>query len=147
MTLIWNRTLASEADLDDITNDVATVCPKGSILLLSGDLAAGKTTFVVHFCQRWGLTLMQSPTYAIHQRYGNERVSIDHFDLYRLETEEELESAGVYDLLNQPSDYKFIEWPERLDSANIPLSQNLYGLSFRIQADGKRAIQFFQINR
>ncbi|AGH95584.1 tRNA (adenosine(37)-N6)-threonylcarbamoyltransferase complex ATPase subunit type 1 TsaE [Pseudobdellovibrio exovorus] len=147
MTPIWNRTISSEAELNQIANEIATTCAKGSILLLSGDLAAGKTTFVVHFCQRWGLKLMQSPTYAIHQRYANEQIVVDHFDLYRLETEEELESAGVYDLLNQASDYKLIEWPERLDVQSIPLTQNLYGLSFRIEADGKRTIQFFEINR
>lgn len=81
--------------------------------LLKGDLGSGKTTFVRHFLE-WadGNQIANSPTFALHQIYSCPTGPINHFDLYRIETDSELESIGFPDLIANPLAINFIEWPE-----------------------------------
>lgn len=116
-----------------------------SIILLAGDLSAGKTTFVSYFCKTFGLEFVQSPTYSIHQRYQNNLVTIDHFDLYRLNTTDEIESSGFYDLLAEKSDYQIIEWPERLNLADLPIGSNKFLLQFEVLSSTRRHLNLFKI--
>ncbi|MEY2977298.1 MAG: hypothetical protein RLZZ435_1437, partial [Cyanobacteriota bacterium] len=63
------------------------VLPAGSVLLLQGNLGAGKTTFVQGLAQGLGiLEAVVSPTFILLNEYPEGRVSLYHFDLYRLET-------------------------------------------------------------
>lgn len=117
--------------MEALAAEIRKHMPPPALLLLSGPLAAGKTTFAGCFCRIQGLPFTQSPTYAIHQRYENAAVRVDHFDLYRLENEDELQAAGVYDLLAEPADYQLIEWPERLHSEDLPLGREIYRLELR----------------
>lgn len=129
-----------EKDLQALAKEIrATILPQ-SLILLSGDLAAGKTTLVSYFCGEWGLKFVQSPTYAIHQRYENDLVKIDHFDLYRLETEDQLQSSGFYDLVNEGADYKLIEWPERIKIEDLPMNQPVYRIDLQRIGESERKI-------
>lgn len=77
-------------------------------ITLSGDLGAGKTTFVQGFAEAIGIhERIASPTYALHQEYGN---ALSHIDLYRLQPKE----ADVFlSTLGPPEGIRFIEWPSR----------------------------------
>lgn len=129
-----------ENELPLVIKEMRDLIAPNSIILLSGDLASGKTTWVSQFCREMGLEYVQSPTYAIHQRYQNREISIDHFDLYRLETEDELQAAGLYDLLDEPADYKMIEWPERINLHDLPLNKPVYALRLEKTSDGERRV-------
>lgn len=132
------------ADLNNAVIKIKEVIQSNSIVLLSGSLSAGKTTFVSHFAQSFGIEIVQSPTYAIHQTYQNLKVTIDHFDLYRLNSEEELDSAGFYDLLSNKSDYKFIEWPQRIANQNLPLGVKIYLIEIEKKDKNIRTLNLFE---
>ncbi|MGZ3725517.1 MAG: tRNA (adenosine(37)-N6)-threonylcarbamoyltransferase complex ATPase subunit type 1 TsaE [Pseudobdellovibrio sp.] len=134
-------------DLKSFAKDLTTMLPRGSCVLLSGPLGAGKTSLVSAFCEHLHVKVVQSPTYAIHHRYRLEKMTIDHFDLYRLETEDEIQASGFYDLLAEPTDYKFVEWSERVGSESFDLMSNLFRIEISMEAaDKTRLIRIFQLN-
>ena len=82
----------------------------GDIVLLSGDLGAGKTVFTRGFVKGLGINDdVVSPTFTIMNEYGDGRVN--HFDLYRLNSIEEFESTGAQEALYSDA-ISIVEWPE-----------------------------------
>ena len=85
-----------------------------NIVLLEGDLGAGKTTLVKDFVR---LTAhgeeADSPTFSIVNAYETDEATIYHFDLYRLNTTEEVEDIGFWDYIESGSPC-FIEWPDKI---------------------------------
>jgi tRNA threonylcarbamoyladenosine biosynthesis protein TsaE len=82
-------------------------------IYLSGDLGAGKTTWVRGFLAGCGVTaVVRSPTYTLIEIYDLGAVRALHLDLYRLQDASELEALGLRDWA-QPGYLWLIEWPER----------------------------------
>jgi tRNA threonylcarbamoyladenosine biosynthesis protein TsaE len=105
----------SESELSIATKELYNIInahKKPLIVFLNGDLGAGKTTFVKflmqHFCYE---DLVTSPTFNIHQIYTCKNDIINHFDLYRLDSEDELYNIGFYDIICR--DINIIEWPDK----------------------------------
>lgn len=86
-----------------------------TIILLRGDLGAGKTTFVKHFVNYTGgeLSDVDSPTFSIVNTYKSTSKPVHHFDLYRLNSAEEIEDIGFMEYIDS-GDLCFIEWPEKI---------------------------------
>jgi tRNA threonylcarbamoyladenosine biosynthesis protein TsaE len=86
----------------------------GAVVLLHGDLGAGKTTLTQGIARGLGVTgYVQSPTFTLVSEHEGSGLKLYHLDLYRLSDESELESFG-YDQYLAPSDgVSVIEWPER----------------------------------
>lgn len=83
-----------------------------NVLLLKGNLGAGKTTFTQYFLKKIGSSdEVSSPTYSIVNEYHTPKGNVFHFDLYRLNSFEEVEAIGMYEYL-QNSFLCIIEWPE-----------------------------------
>ena len=84
------------------------------IFAFSGDLGAGKTSFITALCKVLGVAeTVTSPTYSIIQEYKTrDNEIIFHIDLYRLKSKEEAMDAGVEDCLLS-DDICMVEWPER----------------------------------
>lgn len=93
------------------------VCPRGCFLSLYGEMGVGKTAFVRGFASAFGVRGVKSPTYTMVNEYRSpDGVKIFHFDLYRIESEEDLCSIGFDDYLGQEG-YCLAEWSENVESA------------------------------
>jgi tRNA threonylcarbamoyladenosine biosynthesis protein TsaE len=85
------------------------------IVLLRGDLGAGKTTLVKGIVEGFQAASAQdvtSPTFTLVHEYRGPRATLYHIDLYRIDTERELETLGIDDLL-APDSILLIEWGEK----------------------------------
>ena len=92
---------------------LATKIKAGLVLCLEGDLGAGKTLFVQGIAKELGvIEEVTSPTFSLMNIYEG-RYSIYHFDLYRLESSDELENIGFYEYSQREDDVVIIEWPDR----------------------------------
>ncbi|MBQ7452809.1 MAG: tRNA (adenosine(37)-N6)-threonylcarbamoyltransferase complex ATPase subunit type 1 TsaE [Clostridia bacterium] len=90
---------------------LAKTCKKGDILLLYGDLGAGKTVFAKGFVSHFSRASVVSPTFTIVNTYPG-KTPVYHFDLYRIENPAELEQIGFEDYL-YGGGICLIEWPEK----------------------------------
>ena len=115
---------------------IGAVLMPGDVVLLSGDLGAGKTTLARAMLKRRGLVgEAPSPTFAIVQPYAPPEVDlpIAHVDLYRIEAEDELIELGLDDYLYDGA--LLIEWPERLGGSGWPEA-----LLLTISGEGERRV-------
>jgi len=92
--------------------ELAARLEPGDVVLVNGDLGAGKTTFVRGACRALGVTgIVTSPTYTIGQVYdAGEGREVAHLDLYRLKTLAGEDPALLDDYLT-PARIGFVEWP------------------------------------
>jgi tRNA threonylcarbamoyladenosine biosynthesis protein TsaE len=109
------------------------------ILAFSGDLGAGKTTFIHALCDYLGVEdAVSSPTFALINEYSFYKDAtthiINHMDWYRLRDENEAINAGMEDALMQKNNYSLIEWPEKA-AAILPFPH----LHIEIKSDGADA--------
>src|SRR5690242_1736306 len=86
---------------------------RGGIVLLRGDLGAGKTTFTKGVAEALDAASQDdvtSPTFTLIHEYRGPRVSIFHIDLYRIENDRDLATLGLDDLINDDNNLLLIEW-------------------------------------
>jgi tRNA threonylcarbamoyladenosine biosynthesis protein TsaE len=105
---------------------VARGLQPGLNIYLSGELGAGKTTFVRGLLRELGFEgRVKSPTYALVELYVISRLNLYHFDFYRFRDPEEWHEAGFRDLFS-PSNICLVEWPEKardlLPTADISIT-------------------------
>ena len=88
---------------------------KKNIVLLKGDLGAGKTTFVKEFVSYMGGNKddVDSPTFSLMNSYLVDGNDVYHFDLYRIETPHEVEDIGFMEYMDS-GNLCFIEWPDKI---------------------------------
>jgi tRNA threonylcarbamoyladenosine biosynthesis protein TsaE len=115
----------SEGETHAVARELAASLNPGDVLLLSGNLGAGKTTFVRGLADGLGIlpSEVSSPTFTLVHEYPGGRLALFHADLYRLE------SVGAEDLgLEEPNvaaGVLVIEWPDRL-SRPIPAARQIH---------------------
>jgi tRNA threonylcarbamoyladenosine biosynthesis protein TsaE len=105
-----------EGGLEELAARVARCLEPGDIVVLGGEVGAGKTTFVRAAARALGVgERVTSPTYQIARGYegtaGGRKVRVNHLDLYRLETLEEKDALELDDYLD-PEAITFVEWAE-----------------------------------
>ena len=94
---------------------LAAVLAPPLIVLLRGDLGAGKTTLVKGIAEGFGAARAEdvtSPTFTLVHEYRGPHITLYHIDLYRIETQRDLETLGLDDLL-APNCVLLIEWGEK----------------------------------
>lgn len=101
------------------------------VFLLSGPMAAGKTEFVKQWGALWGISDVASPSFALHHSYESSQGYLEHWDLYRLDDVDQLESVGFWDLFQAQEGILLIEWPERVPSEWWPRDWKTYWLEFK----------------
>lgn len=92
---------------------------KKQLVLLEGDLGAGKTTIVQTIANLLGHKGAESPTFSIINEYPT-LPQITHVDLYRMESSADIESTGFWDIFDQESGFVFVEWPSRVPEREWP---------------------------
>ena len=111
------RETTSGAETEAAGAAMAGALAAGDVVLVSGELGAGKTTFVRGACRALGVEgPVTSPTYTVGQVYAARGVEVAHLDLYRLETLEGEDPALLEDYLT-PERIAFVEWPGVGESA------------------------------
>ena len=141
-------TLKNETETTKIGSKLASCLKGGEVIYLKGELGTGKTTLVRGVLNRLGHAgNVKSPTYTIVEPYLIDSHVIYHFDLYRLDDPEELESLGIRDYCDGQS-ICFFEWPEKggnlLPNADINLEltylENTRELEFTSKSDVGKTI-------
>ncbi len=111
------HTCNSLQQMQTIAAELVQQWQPGQVICLSGTLGAGKTTLVQAMLQAMGYQdKVTSPTFTIVEPYTINDLEIYHFDLYRLESPDELEMIGFHHYFN-PNSICFIEWPEKAGNA------------------------------
>jgi tRNA threonylcarbamoyladenosine biosynthesis protein TsaE len=101
----------SASETEAIGAELAKRLAPGDVVVISGDLGAGKTTLIRGAARALGVTEpVTSPTFTIGRRYTGGRLPISHLDLYRLETIEGEDPALIDDYLGTEG-VAFVEWP------------------------------------
>ncbi len=139
------------ADLPAFAADVLARLPRkssgASLVALSGDLGAGKTTLVQALSRALGVEEpVVSPTYVLmksyplkHQRWER----LIHVDFYRLEKPEELEPLKLGEVLADPKNFVCLEWPERAEG-KLPNPDLALRLSSEGMGAGERNVEIVQ---
>lgn len=104
----------SEQETRQFASDFAKTLKGGEKICLVGSLGAGKTTFVRGFVEAFSFSSadVQSPTFTLVREYGNSP-TIFHVDLYRLDKEDEIFEAGIFELLGS-DELVILEWADNL---------------------------------
>jgi tRNA threonylcarbamoyladenosine biosynthesis protein TsaE len=106
------RTTSSEAETRALAASIAPALRVGDVVVLAGELGAGKTTFAKGLAAGLGVTeTVTSPTFTIVQQYEG-RVPLAHVDVYRLERLQELHDLGFDELLE--GSVVIVEWGDAI---------------------------------
>jgi len=112
MSCTRTRETASGTETEALGAALASALRPGDVVLLSGDVGAGKTTFVRGACRALGVREpVRSPTFMLARRY-RARATISHLDLFRLAGSLAREVPGLLSDYTGPEDIVFVEWPE-----------------------------------
>ena len=102
--------------IDEAANAIYNAVKGRDIITFSGEMGAGKTTFIQALCRRIGVKgVMGSPTFSIINEYESKDRPVYHIDLYRCRDEEEAIRAGVEDCLYSGCTC-LVEWPSKAPS-------------------------------
>jgi tRNA threonylcarbamoyladenosine biosynthesis protein TsaE len=144
--LIFSETIQDLSDLNKVVEKIKPYFKSHSLILLDGDLGAGKTTLTSQLLKSCGYDQATSPTYALHHSYSmtldHENTKIEHLDLYRLQNEDEVESSGLWDLFKDPQSIILVEWADRVSIDQWPLDWKRYLIQIN-QTEESRIYNFY----
>lgn len=127
----------SETETEQMGTSLAPQLRAGDVLLLRGELGAGKTAFVRGLAKGLGiLEAVSSPTFTLMHVYDGE-VPLHHLDLYRLSDADEFYAAGLDDAVGRDA-IAVIEWPEMAEAA-LPEMRLVIALSYG-EMEGERRL-------
>lgn len=137
----FSATTASAEETRLAGAEFARLLKGGDLVLLSGDLGSGKTTFAQGIARGLGTSAtVQSPTFTLVAEYGSGSTGLElvHMDLYRLETQGEVASAGLDEYLDRPDSVTVVEWPERYPGFDL---EPAWRVAVRHEGDATRQIE------
>ena len=146
--------ISSIHDLEKISNKIKKKLKKGDVIFLYGEIGVGKTTFarllINNYEKEKNLKVSEvlSPTFNIVFEYDIKKLTIKHYDLYRLKNGSDIKNIGLFEDLEQT--ITLIEWPELIKekpSNRIDLffeySENMIERSLIIKTSGRLKIHEF----
>ena len=121
--------ISKEKDTKLVAERLCKLIDVGDFILLSGNLGVGKTTFIKYIINslqrtnRQEISEVPSPTFNITNEYQIKKISIKHYDLYRIKNQKELNNLGIQE--NLKKQITLIEWPEIVKKLKIKNSISL----------------------
>ena len=115
--------ISEEKDTKSVAEKLSKTIKQGDVILLSGNLGVGKTTFVKYIINslqknnKLKKSEVPSPTFNIIHEYQINKILIKHYDLYRIQNKTELNNLGIRE--NLENQITFVEWPNIVKNLNI----------------------------
>lgn len=144
MELLFSKSHCKESQVEELILQVKSYLKPRTILFLEGDLGSGKTTFVRLLLESYHYHLANSPTYAFRHTYETQGLKIEHVDLYRLQSEEDIESIGLWDLFSETENLIIVEWGSRVPTSDWPLDWPQYTLKISKADEFSRHYEFYK---
>lgn len=141
--IVSERMTASAEETESVGVWLAGQIEAGDILLLEGELAAGKTTLVRGLVRALGgdADEVSSPTFVLLQTYPVTRgqvTSVHHLDLYRLgDRIRDLREIGIEEVVNDPSAVAAVEWPKDALASWLPSGARVWRVGFQVIDDSR----------
>ena len=127
----------SALETENLAKKFASKLKGNEVIAFYGDLGAGKTAFTRGVADFFGLKdEVSSPTFALVNEYSSEKTKIYHFDMYRINTFEDLESTGFFDYLGRG--IILVEWSENIKEY---LPENLIEIKISKTGESSREIE------
>ena len=131
----------SPAETESLGEAWGRTAQRGWVIALSGELGAGKTQLVKGLARGLDITVrVHSPTFTLVNEYDGGRLRLFHLDLYRLETRQQILSAGLDEWLS-PDGVAVIEWAERIYELRVT-SYGLKKVQIEIVGELERRIVY-----
>ena len=121
--------ISKESSTAKFARKFSKVLKVGDVVLLHGEIGAGKTTFIRYLVNslekknKVKLGEITSPTFSILNEYEIKNITIRHYDLFRIKDSNEIKNIGIYE--NIHDFITFIEWPDKIQK-KIKKKYNLY---------------------
>ena len=125
--------LSSEKKTEELANKILKKIKVGDIIFLYGEIGVGKTTFIKYLINgfqkknKLKLTEVTSPTFNLLNEYQINKIKINHYDLFRLKSVEEIKNLGLFE--NNKNLITLIEWPQIIEKK----PKNLIELNFKYE--------------
>ena len=139
--------LSSEKKTEELANKVSKKLKLGDIIFLHGEMGVGKTTFIRYLINAFQKenklkqTEITSPTFNLLNEYQINNIKINHYDLFRLKSVEELKSLDLFE--DNKDTITFIEWPQIIKES----PKNLIEFNFKYEKDHQtRSVQIKGLN-
>ena len=134
--------LSSENKTEELAKEISKKIKPKDVIYLYGEMGVGKTTFVRYMINEFQkknklqITEVTSPTFNILCEYDINQIKINHYDLFRLKTKEEILNLDIFNDISNT--ITFIEWPQIIDKK----PDNLIELDFKYEENHqKRSVQ------
>ena len=108
--------ISEEKDTKSVAEKFSKLIKQGDFILLSGNLGVGKTTFIKYIIQEFQKknklkqTEVTSPTFNLLNEYKIKEIKINHYDLFRLKSNEEVKNLDLF--IDTKNSITLIEWPQ-----------------------------------
>ncbi len=139
--------LSSEKKTEELANKILKKLKGGDVVFLYGEIGVGKTTFIKYLingfqkANKLKLTEVTSPTFNLLNEYQINQIKINHYDLFRLKSVEEIKNLGLFE--DNRNLITLIEWPQIIKKK----PKNLIELNFKYEDDHqKRSAQIKGLN-
>ena len=139
--------LSAEKKTEELANKILKKLKVGDVVFFYGEIGVGKTTFIKYLINgfqkenKLKLTEVTSPTFNLLNEYQINQIKINHYDLFRLKSVEEIKNLGLFE--DNRNLITLIEWPQIIKKK----PKNLIELNFKYEDDHqKRSVQIKGLN-
>ena len=139
--------LSSEKKTEELANKILKKLKVGDVVFFYGEIGVGKTTFIKYLingfqkANKLKLTEVTSPTFNLLNEYQINQIKINHYDLFRIKSVEEIKNLGLFE--DNRNLITLIEWPQIIKKK----PKNLIELNFKYEDDHqKRSAQIKGLN-